>query len=106
MLGADDPKAGGKKGKDNRFEVLDRLAHNGAALHPGQRNDFDLFKRAWDEAMVEEHKCQWAKTFAGWMRTVLDAPEANAFSAFVHAETNRVLRVKVKDVLAVPGVSS
>ena len=106
MLGENDMKAGGKKAKDNRFEVLDRLAHNGAALSSGQRNDFELFKRAWDEAMVEEHKGQWAETFAGWMRTVLDAPEANAFSAFVHSETNRVLRVKVKDVLAVPGVSS
>ena len=43
---------------------------------------------------------------AGWMRNILDAPEDNAFSAFVHAETNRVLRDRVKNVLAVPGVRS
>ena len=56
--------------------------------------------------MVEEHKGKRAETFAGWMRNILDAPEANAFSAFVHAETNRVLRDRVNNVLAVPGVRS
>ena len=106
MLGDKDSKAGGHPARKNRFEVLDRLAHNGAALSPSQRNDFELFKRAWDDAMVEEHKGKWAETFAGWMKNILDAPEANAFSAFVHAETNRVLRDRVKHVLAVPGVRS
>ena len=56
MLGDKDSKAGGNPARKNRFEVLDRLAHNGAALSPSQRNDFELFKRAWDDAMVEEHK--------------------------------------------------
>ena len=34
------------------------------------------------------------------------APAAYAFSLFMHAETNRVLRDRVKHVLAAPGVSS
>ena len=106
MLGANDSKAGGAAARKNRWEVLDRLANNGVALSPSQRNDFELWKRIWDEAMVEEHKGKWAETFAGWMRNILDAPEANAFSAFVHAETNRVLRDKIKSVLAAPGVRS
>ena len=106
MLGDKDSKAGGHPARKNRLEILDRLAHNGAALSPSQRNGLELFKRAWDDAMVEEHKDNLAETFAGWMRHILDAPEANAFSAFVHAETNRVLRDRVKNVLAAPGVRS
>ena len=106
MLGDKDSKAGGNPARKNRFEVLDRLAHHGAALSPQQQNDFELFKRLWDDAMADEHKGKWAETFAGWMRNILDSDEANAFSAFVHAETNRVLRDRVKNVLAVPGVRS
>ena len=105
MLGANDAKAGGAQARKNRWEVLNRLARNGAALSAQQQNDFDLWKRCWDEAMVEEHKCKWAETFAGWMQNIVDSPEANAFSAFMHAETNRVLRARVKNTLAVPGVS-
>ena len=105
MLGANDAKAGGAQARKNRWEVLNRLARNGAALSAQQQNDFDLWKRCWDEAMVEEHKGKWADTFAGWMQNIVDSPEANAFSAFMHAETNRVLRARVKNALAVPGVS-
>ena len=105
MLGANDAKAGGAQARKNRWEVLNRLARNGAALSAQQQNDFDLWKRCWDEAMVEEHKGKWAETFAGWMQNIVDSPEANAFSAFMHAETNRVLRARVKNTLAVPGVS-
>lgn len=106
MLGANDSKAGGAAARKNRWEVLDRLARNGAALSPSQRNDFEFWKRIWDEAMVEEHKGQWADTFAGWMQNIVDSSETNAFSAFMHAESNRVLRKRVKNVLAVPGVSN
>ena len=55
--------------------------------------------------MVEEHKGKWADTFAGWMQHIVDSSETNAFSAFMHAETNRVLRERVKTALTVPGVS-
>ena len=106
MFGANDSKAGGAAARKNRWEVLDRLARNGAALSPSQRNDFELWKRSWDEAMVEEHKGKWADTFAGWMQNIVDSSETNAFSAFMHAETNRVLRERVKNVLTVPGVGN
>ena len=105
MLGANDSKAGGAAARKNRWEVLDRLARNGAALSPSQRNDFDLWKRIWDEAMVEEHKGKWAETFAGWMQNIVASSEANAFSAFMHAETNRVVRHRVKNALTVPGAT-
>ena len=106
MLGANYSKAGGAAARKNRWEVLDRLARNGAALSPSQRNDFELWKRSWDEAMVEEHKGKWADTFAGWMQNIVDSSETNAFSAFMHAETNRVLRERVNNVLTVPGVGN
>ena len=103
MLGANDSKAGGAAARNNRWEVLDRLARNGAALSPSQRNDFKLWKRIRDKAMVEEHRGKWADTFAGWMQKIVESPEPNAFSAFMHAETNRVLRTRVKNVVTVPG---
>ena len=106
MLGGNDNKAGGAAARKNRFEVLDRLARGGVALSPEQRNDFDLWKRSWDDAMVEEHKGKWAETFAGWMQSIVESSETNAFSAFMHAETNRVLRERVKSVLVVPGVTN
>ena len=54
--------------------------------------------------MVEEHKGKWAETFAGWMQDVLNSSETNAFSTFMHIETNRVLRDRFPKVLAVPGL--
>ena len=104
MFGAGHPKAGGQTARKNRFEVLDRLAGGngaGAKLSPSQRNDFDWFKHNWDEAMVAEHKAQWAETFAHWMQGIVNSTEGNAFSIFMHSETNRVLRDK--KALAVPG---
>ena len=104
MLGANDKKAGGAAARKNRFEVLDRLARHGVDIHPSQRNDFEWWKHAWDEVMVEEYKDKWAETFAGWMQDVLNSLETNAFSTFMHNETNRVLRDRFTKVLAVPGV--
>ena len=54
--------------------------------------------------MVEEHKGKWAETFEGWMQNIVKSSEANAFSAFMHTETNRVVRERAKNVLTVPGV--
>ena len=84
--------------------MLDRLARLGADRSPSQRNDFEWWKRAWDDAMVEEHKGKWAETFAGWMQDVINSSKTNAFSTLVHNETNRVLRDRFKKVMAVPGV--
>ena len=83
--------------------MLDRLAGGTicAKLSPSQRNDFEWFKHTWDDAMVAEHKAQWAETFAHWMQDIVNSTEGNAFSVFMHNETNRVLRDK--KALAVPG---
>ena len=82
----------------------DRVARHGAGLSAAQQNDFDWWKKAWDDAMVEQHKGQWAETFATWMEHVISSSETNAFSQFMHTETNRVLRHLFPKVLAVPGL--
>lgn len=108
VLGQGKKKAGGAKGQRARFDVLDRLAHLGVGLSPGQKNDWAWFKAAWDAKMVSEHDQEWPMLFAGWMQQVLDemAQEAgsNAFSSFVHRETLRCL--SAQDALRIPGVRS
>ena len=86
----------------NRFEVLDRLSRHKAGLSPAQKNDFAWWKEAWDEAMVTEHRANWAETFAGWVQKVMEAKATNAFSHFMYDETCRVFHEKA--ALAVPGV--
>ena len=58
--------------------------------------------------MKEVHKDKGAEVFAGWMQAIVksSATESNAFSVFMHNETNRVLRDTHHMVLAVPGVNS
>ena len=104
MLGANDSKAGGAASRKNRVAVLDRVARHGAGLSAAQQNDFDWWKKAWDHAMVEQHKGQWAETFATWMQEVISSSETNAFSQLMHTETKRVLRHLFLKVLAVPGL--
>ena len=101
-LGADSENAGGAKGKTNRLEVLDRLSHLKAGLSAGQRNDWPWFQHAWDQAMVAEHKGNWASVFSGWVQHVLDDERSNAFSEFVYSETCRVLADSA--ALQVPGI--
>ena len=55
----------------------------------------------WDEAMIQEHKEGWGNKFAGWMQTIANSTASNAFSVFVHSDTNRVLRDKLKQLTAV-----
>ena len=100
-LGDGSPNAGGTTGRKNRFEVLDRLSRLKAGLSPGQRNDWQWFKESWDQAMVHEHKDNWASVFAGWVQTVLNDDRSNAFSLFVYNETCRVFNDTV--ALHVPG---
>ena len=108
QLGSGQKFAGGAKGLRNRHELLDRIAHLGTGLSPQQRNDWSWFKHSWDKAMLGEHGGEWPNLLASWMQKVLqDMTQeggSNAFSLFVHAETQRCLR----DVLAlqVPGVPS
>ena len=92
---------GGKKGRQNRFEVLDRMKRIRAGLSAGQKNDWPWFKEAWDNAMVEQHGADWASVFAKWMQGVLEDEGSNAFSHFVYNETCRVFSGTV--ALHVPG---
>ena len=89
-MGEGTANAGGAKARNNRFEVLDRLARIRAGLSPGQWNDFPWFKDAWDEDMVKVHGASWGSASAKRMQSVLDDEGSNAFSTFVYAETLRV----------------
>ena len=89
-LGNGQKNAGGAKGKKNRAEVLDRLSRLNVGLSPGQRNDWQWFKDAWDKATVIEYGDEWPETFATWMQEVLIDSRSNAFSIFVYEETCRV----------------
>ena len=65
-----------------------------AELSPEQRNDWEYFRVNWDKQMAEYHGEDWAELFAEMIQHVLDelgAGHANAFSAFMHRETQRVL---------------
>ena len=101
-LGAGTANAGGAKGKRNRVEVLERLSHLKAGLSAGQKNDWKWFQYAWDDAMVKEHKDQWASLFSRWVQNVLGDERRNAFSLFVFNETKRVLGKSA--ALQVPGL--
>ena len=92
MLGQDHARGGGVAGRKRRFEVLDRLARTGGGLSAAQKNEFGWFKEAWDEKMLQEHAEDWGQTFASWMQRIIDEVDSgvgNAFSAFIHAETER-----------------
>ena len=94
MLGNGHAKGAGAAGRKRRHEVLDRMAHTGAGLSAGQKNDWVWFKDSWDEAMLSEHKAEWGSVFAEYIQSVLvelDKGTTNAFSLFVHGETKRVL---------------
>ena len=90
-----------RRQEQKRFEVLDRLARHKTGLSLAQKSDFQRWKDAWDDAMVNEHKGGWANTFAGWMQNILDSAESNSFSKFMYDETGRVFSDST--ALAVPG---
>jgi len=89
-LGHGSPDAGGAKARKNRHEVLERLSRVNAGLSAGQRNDWDWFKAAWDQAMVNQHGASWPSLFSTWVQNVLNDGRSNAFSTFVYDETRRV----------------
>ena len=86
---------GGAPCRKNRLEVLSKVSRVGRGLSVAQRAEFDWFKEAWDRRMADEHKENWPMLFAQQMQDVLTAqekvPAVAAFSAFVHAETQRCL---------------
>ena len=95
LLGQGQKRAGGAKAQKVRFEVLDRLASYGVGLSPDQKNDWSLFKHAWDSKMVDEHDVNWGSTFAGWVQQIVEDMASgkgnNAFSMFMHNEWRRCL---------------
>jgi len=76
-----------KQARNARLELLDRMAHVGAGLSQGQKNDWAWFRKAWDREMAARYGDKWPEVFAGIMLRTLDAEESNAFSKLVHAET-------------------
>ena len=104
-LGDGTEDGGGAKGRNKRWEVLDRMARLKAGLSDGQKNDWSWFKTTWDAKMLDEHGPHWPMIFSGWMQGVLDTMEreSNYFSQFVHDETVRVCSSIA--AIAVPGVS-
>ena len=101
-MGAGCKKAGKAKGRKNRFDVLDRLKRLNAGLSPGQKNDWDWLKEAWDQEMVRQHEDKWASLFAKWVQDVLNDNRSNAFSLFVYNEMLRVFNDQA--ALHVPGI--
>ena len=95
-------RGGGRaSSRNNRCEVLDRLARIRAGLSPGQKNDCPWFKEAWDNRMFDQHGASWGSRFAAWMQNILDDESANTFSTFVYKETCRVFNGTA--ALHVPG---
>ena len=92
MLGQGNAKGGGATGRKRRFEVLDRMARIGSGLSVAQKNEFGWFKDVWDEKLLGEFMGNWGETFASWIQKVLlelNEGKSNAFSEFVHSETER-----------------
>ena len=81
-LGKGRGRGGGAAAKKRRWGVLDRLARLGQGLSPGQRNDFNWFKDAWEARMLQEHGDSWPETFMGWMTRLLGENEAGGGNAF------------------------
>ena len=83
-----------KKAKKNRLTVLDKLSRVGAGLSPEQINDFNWFKESWDKLNEEQYGADWPDKFAEFMQRLNNASDSgvqNAFSVFMHAETQRCL---------------
>ena len=51
-----------------------------------QKNDFTWWREAWGDAMVAEHRGEWATRFAGWVQHILDSKDSNAFHKFMYDE--------------------
>ena len=101
-LGDGTDNGGGAKGRNQRWEVLDRMARLKAGLSDGQKNDWAWFKDEWDKEMVTVHGGAWASTFASWMQKLLNDDDTAAFSKFMFSETRRVF--KDLAALSVPGI--
>ena len=91
-LGQGKPRGGKAAEQKLRYEVLERIASLGTGLTPAQKNDWRWFRETWDAKMCSEHGADWGGIFSGWMQKILDDLSkgvSNAFSVFVHDETQR-----------------
>ena len=93
-LGQGHARGGGPPHVKLRMEVLDRVARHGGGLTPQQRNNWTLFKQAWDQARAEHHKREWGLVFAeimqGLLEKIRDVP-GPAVSTFMHNEAREWL---------------
>ena len=104
MLGQGKAHSGGPAARKLRYEVLERISKLGTSLSAAQRNDWAWFREAWDTKMCNDHGKEWGGTFSTWMQKLLDDISeglSNAFSVFVHNETNRNFHAEA--MLVVPG---
>ena len=106
MLGKGRKHGGLQAHQKARFEVLERV-RQAAHLSPQQTGQWEYFRNTWDQAMAEAHGEEWAELFAEMIQQALnDLSEgrSNAFSVFMHNETNRVLAST--PALVLPGDSA
>ena len=104
MLGQGKSKGGNKEHRQNRYDALERARRIGG-ITEDQKGQWDFFKTHWDDAQATEHGENWGQVFAESVNGVLLQMlhgEADAFSKFVKAETDRVLGAK--RALVVPGI--
>ena len=93
MLGHGKRKGGGAHGHRARMEVMHRL-RKVADPSPEQTADWEYFKTAYDQAMLEALGKGWGRTFSQIMQQIIDdvvAGKKHALSEFMHNETLRVL---------------
>ena len=102
-LGKGRKNGGGDPCRKARGAVLERIRLI-AELSIEQRNDWEYFKTHWDREMAKAQGEKWAEAFAEMMQnvlTLLQNGETNAFSVFMHRETQRVL--SQDSALVLPG---
>jgi len=73
-----------------RMELLDRIKDLGSGLSPGQKNDWEWFRGAWDREMAARHGDDWPEVFAGIVQNTIDSEESNALSKLMYAESTRI----------------
>ena len=80
--------AGGKDGRERRFDIMKSFVRRGAEITDSQRANFDRFFRDWDTACVAEHKDTWPEMFLKKMKSVLDKlhHDRQALSTFIFNE--------------------
>ena len=93
MRGHGKNKGGGAQCHRARLEVMSRL-RKVADLSPEQTADWEYFKTAYDQAMLNAMGKDWGRIFSQIMQQIIDdvvAGKTSALSEFMYNETLRVL---------------